>query len=131
MDKKAYFGITIIVVMGIILGILLVASVPILAVVAAPPSEWFSFRTLTEPIPEDAEIIILTEDDYEKYPMLRNIPESFYIDKGILSDYYIRPGCVDNETGWAIREKYGYYAGGGNRYIEHNGIIYRVDLSVA
>ena len=93
--------------------------------------EEFNFRVPTEPIPENAVIIKLTEEDYEKYPILRNIPESFHIDQGILSDYYIRPGCVDKETGYAIREAYGYYTGGQNRYIEHNGTIYRVNLYVS
>ena len=114
-----------------ILVILIMAALPILAIINAPPYEEFNFIVPNEPIPEDAEIIKLTEEDYEKYPVLRNIPESFYIDQGILSEYYIRPGCVDKETGYAIREAYGYYTGGGNRYIEHNGVIYEVYLFVS
>ena len=130
MTKKEKSEIRIIIGVAV-LGILLVASVPIFAVINGGLYEEFNFRVPTEPIPEDAEIIKLTEEDFEKYPMLRNIPESFYIDQGALSEYYIRPGCVDKETGYAIRETYGYYTGGGNRYIEHNGVIYEVYLFVS
>ncbi|HJJ65003.1 MAG TPA: hypothetical protein O0X48_01670 [Methanocorpusculum sp.] len=112
-------------------GVLLVLSGPLLFLLNAGLYEEFNFRVPTEPIPENAVIIELTEEDYEKYPILRNIPESFHIDQGILSDYYIRPGCVDKETGYAIREAYGYYTGGQNRYIEHNGVIYEVYLYVS
>ena len=130
MVKKEKTGVGFIVLLAV-LGILLVAAVPLFAVLNGGLYEEFNFRVPTEPIPEDAVIIKLTEEDYEKYPILRNIPEPFYIDQGILSDYYIRPGCVDKETGYAIREAYGYVTGGWNRYIEHDGVIYRVNLYVS
>ena len=121
----------IVIIILITVGVLLVLSGPLSVLSYAGLYEEFNFRIPTEPIPENAVIIKLTEEDYEKYPILRNIPESFSIDQGILSDYYIRPGCVDKETGYAIREAYGYYTGGQNRYIEHNGTIYRVNLYVS
>ena len=85
----------------------------------------------TDTVPEDAVIIKLTEEDYEKYPVLKDIPNIIYLDTSPLSEHSIIPGLVMRDTGWEIRETYGYQSGGRNRFIEHNGVIYRLEMHVS
>lgn len=115
----------------LVLFVLFLISVPVFS--GAWTYEEIRFYTPFEPITEDAVIIKLTEEDYEKYPMLRNIPESFSIDSSPFSDVFIRFGCVDKETGYAIWETYGHSVPYGNKntYIEHNGVIYELHMPVA
>ena len=80
-----------------------------------------------ETVPEDAVIIKLTEDDYEKYPILKDIPNGASLDTSPISDFFDISGLVDKETGYAVWETYGNK----NTYIEHNGVIYEVSLSVS
>lgn len=105
----------------ITVGILLVAALPLSVLISGGLDPEFAFEEV-DAVPPKGTLIKLTEDDYEKYPILRNIPESFYIDKSIISGFYIRPGCVDKETGYAIWETYA----SPNAYLEHNGKIYEV-----
>ena len=82
-------------------------------------------------LPENAHIVKLTEEDYEKYPVLKDIPNIIYLDTSPLSEHFIIPGLVMRDTGWEIRETYGYQSGGRNRFIEHNGVIYRLEMHVS
>lgn len=84
-----------------------------------------------ETIPEDAVIIKLTENDYEKYPILRDIPKGTSLDTSPISQFFEIKGLIDRETGLEIWETYGHQSGGGNRYVEHNGLIYEVCISVS
>ena len=80
----------------------------------------FIFAEL-ETLPEDALIVLkLTEEDYEKYPVLRNIPEPIYTDKSPLSNIYTHPGYLDREDVRDFMNRYG----SSSTYIEHNGKIY-------
>lgn len=122
MTKKENPGIRIIICVAV-LGILLVAAVPILTIITEGLDSEFIFIE-SESIPENAVVIKLTEDDYEQYPTFRNIPQSFSVDASLISGFYIRPGCVDRETRDAILETYG----APNTYIEHNGTLYKIGL---
>ena len=123
MEEKSDSGIRILIVAAVI-GIILVAAVFLSAVINGGLDPRFDFVEV-ESVPENGILIKLTEEDYEKYPILRDIPESFYIDKSIISGFYIQPGCVDKETGYAIWET---YTPTPNSYVEHNGKIYEVNV---
>ncbi len=82
-------------------------------------------------VPEDAVIIKLTEEDYEKYPFFKDIPNSVYLDISPLSELFIIPGLIQRDIGWEVKEKYGYQTGGRNRFIEHNGVIYELHMQVS
>ena len=84
-----------------------------------------------ETVPEDAVIIKLTEDDYEKYPILRDIPNGAYLDTSPISQLFEIKGLIDRETGLEIQEAYGSQIGEEDRYVEHNGLIYEVCISVS
>jgi len=122
MAKKKNTGIRIIICVAVI-GILLVAAVLILAAITDGLDSEFDFIEM-ENIPENSEVIKLTEEDYEKYPVFRNIPQSFYVDASLISEFYIRPGCVDKETRDEILKTYA----APNTYIEHNGVIYKTGI---
>lgn len=123
MVKKENSGIRIIIGLAV-LGILLVAAVPLLAAITDGLDSEFDFIE-QESVPENAVIIKLTEEDYEKYPAFRNIPQSFCVDASVISGFYIRPGCVDKETRDEILKTYAAQ----NTYIEHNGVVYKIGLA--
>lgn len=76
-------------------------------------------------VPEDAQIIHLSEEDFEKYPILREIPKTFDIDKSIFGPLMNIFGSVDKKTAYQIIEDY-YGHRYNKRYIEYGGVIYQV-----
>lgn len=123
MAKKENYGICIIIGVAV-LGVLLVAAVPLLAAITDGLDSEFNFIE-QETFPENAVIIKLTEGDYEKYPAFRNIPQSFCVDASLISGFYIRSGCVDKETRDEILKNYA----APNTCIEHNGVVYKIGLA--
>ncbi|HJJ69613.1 MAG TPA: hypothetical protein O0W80_05815 [Methanocorpusculum sp.] len=121
MAKKENLGIRIIICVAL-LGIIL-ASVPIFLSITEEPTHPAFLFSEHETVPEDALIVLkLTETDYEKYPVLRNIPEPIYVDRGSLSDIYTRPGYLDKNDVRDFANRYG----SSSTYIEHNGRIYHL-----
>ncbi|MBQ3569202.1 MAG: hypothetical protein IJA20_00865 [Methanocorpusculum sp.] len=115
---------------GIFLIILIIGGIIVISLGWGGSGEELVFLQ-ADTVPENAVIIKLTEEDYEKYPVLKDIPESVYLDTSPLSELFDITGLINRETGYAIIESYGYVTGDRNRYIEHNGVIYEVGLYVS
>ncbi len=83
-------------------------------------------------IPEDAVIIHLTEEDYEKYPVLKEIPKKVDIDKSIFAPYLTGFDLLDKETAYEIYETYGRGWGKSDeKFIKHEGTIYWIGIAVS
>ena len=120
MEKKENLGIRIIICVAL-LGIIL-ASVPIFLSITEEPTHPAFLFSEHETVPEDALIVLkLTETDYEKYPVLRNIPEPIYVDRSPISDIYSRPGYLDKDDVRSFSNRYC----SSTTYIEHNGKFYQ------
>ena len=120
MAKKENSGIRIIIGVAV-LGILLAAVPLFFSITEEPANPAFIFREY-ETVPEDALIVLkLTEEDYEKYPVLRNIPEPIYVDRSSISDIYSRPGYLDKDDVRSFSNRYC----SSTTYIEHNGKFYQ------
>ena len=76
-------------------------------------------------LPENAHIVKLTEEDYQRYPALKNIPETIKVEAMLYEAFFVRPGYITEETANRMWEAYG-----DNRYIEHNGVIYKFRMPV-
>ena len=120
MVKKENFGIRIIIGVAV-LGIILSAVPLFFSIIEEPANPAFIFSEY-ESVPEDALIVLkLTEEDYEKYPVLRNIPEPIYVDRSKLSEIYSRPGYLDKDDVRSFSNRYC----SSTTYIEHNGKFYQ------
>ena len=76
-------------------------------------------------LPENAHIVKLTEEDYQRYPSLRNIPETIKVEAMLYEAFFVRPGYITEKTANRMWEAYG-----DNRYIEHNGVIYKFRMPI-
>ena len=120
MEKKENLGIRIIICVAL-LGIILAAVPFFFSIIEEPANPAFIFSEY-ETVPEDALIVLkLTETDYEKYPVLRNIPEPIYVDRSPISDLYSRPGYLDKDDVRSFSNRYC----SSTTYIEHNGKFYQ------
>ncbi|MDO5843693.1 MAG: hypothetical protein Q4Q53_00920 [Methanocorpusculum sp.] len=71
-------------------------------------------------IPENAQIIHLTDADFEEFPMMKNMPTSIRI-KVSLSDYiFPSRSAISKDTADALWAKYS------GSYLEWNGSYYRL-----
>ena len=63
--------------------------------------EFYQVETVTE----DAVIIKLTKDDYEKYPILRDIPNGAYLDTSPISQLSLKSkGLLTEKQDWKYRK---------------------------
>ena len=76
-------------------------------------------------LPENAYIVKLTEEDYQRYPALKNIPETIRVEAMLYEAFFVRPGYITEETANRMWEAYG-----DNRFIEHNGVIYKFRMPI-
>lgn len=115
---------------------LLVAVAVVLLVVAGSIGFYFlngggTGETLVfyevDSVPEGVPFTKLTEEDYEKYPVLKEIPRHIPLDESMFAPTFIRPGWISQEMGHAIYEEYG----GADACIEHEGVIYEMHMPVA
>ena len=46
------------------------------------------------PLQENANIVKLTEEDYQRYPSLRSIPETIKVEAMLYEAFFVRPGYI-------------------------------------
>lgn len=116
---------TVLIIIAVVIAVLFVLSILggalIIFVASADNIEYMDIIKITEPVSDETNVIHLTEEDFEKYPFLKDVPARIQVRVSAYSKVFPNRDSpsIDKETANEVYKKY-------SGILERNGEYYTI-----